>query len=166
MNGLDLAITVLVLIGLIKGLFDGVIKQVISLLALVIAIFCAGTLAVPLRDGFLSFPFIAYNIHPYIVSGICYLLVFAFIILILNWLGKLVSKAINVTPAGFLNKGLGALFGAFMVILSISLLFMLITFFDPDSKIIAQKTKQESVLYKTVETIVPTLYPIIRELLN
>ena len=166
MNGLDLFITVVVIIGLVKGLFDGVIKQVISLLALIIAIFFAGTLAVPLRDGFLSFPYIAYHIHPYIVSGICYLLSFVFIIIFLNWLGKLVSKAINITPAGFLNRGLGGLFGAFMVILSMSLIFMLLNFFDPHSNIISQQTKQASVLYGKVETVVPTLYPIIRELLN
>ena len=165
MNGLDLFITVVVIIGLVKGLFDGMIKQVVALVALVIAIFCAGTLAVPLRDGFLSMPFVVNNIHPYIVSGICYLLTFAFIIIFLNWLGKLVSKAINITPVGFLNRGLGGLFGAFMVILSLSLLFMLLSFFDPHSKMIALQTKQESVLYDKVAAVVPTLYPMIRELL-
>jgi len=165
MNGLDLVITALVIIGLIKGLFDGMVKQVISLLALIIAIFCAGTLAIPLRDGFLSIPFVISNIHPYIISGICYLLAFVFIIIFLNWIGKLVNKAINITPAGFLNKGLGALFGAFIVILSLSLLFMILTFFDPNSNIISQQTKQKSVLYEKVETVVPTIYPIIRELL-
>ena len=166
MNGLDLVITIFILIGLIKGLFDGMIKQVISLLALIIAIFCAGTLAIPLRDGFLSLPFIANNIHPYIITGICYVLAFVFIITFLNWLGKLLNKAINITPVGFLNRGSGALFGAFMVILSLSLLFMLLTFFDPDSKIISQQTKQKSVLYEKVETVVPSIYPVIRELLK
>ncbi len=164
MNWLDLFITVVTIIGLIKGLFDGMIRQVISLLALVIAIFCAGKLALPLRDGFLSLSFIVDNIHPYIITGICYLITFCFIIIFLSWLGKLLNKAINVTPAAFLNRVLGGLFGVFVVVLSMSLLCMMLTFFDPKSNLITQQTKQESVLYERVRNVVPALYPIIREL--
>ena len=39
MNWLDITLLCLAGIGFVKGLFDGIIKQVVSLIALVIAIF-------------------------------------------------------------------------------------------------------------------------------
>lgn len=39
MNWLDIILVCLAGIGFVKGLFDGVIKQVVSLIALVVAIF-------------------------------------------------------------------------------------------------------------------------------
>lgn len=39
MNWLDIVLVCLAGIGFVKGLFDGVIKQVVSLIALVVAIF-------------------------------------------------------------------------------------------------------------------------------
>lgn len=41
MNWLDITLLCLAGIGFVKGLFDGIIKQVVSLIALVIAIFSA-----------------------------------------------------------------------------------------------------------------------------
>ena len=40
MNWLDLVLLCLAGFGFVKGLFDGVIKQVVSLIALLAAIFC------------------------------------------------------------------------------------------------------------------------------
>ena len=42
MNWLDITLLCLAGIGFVKGLFDGIIKQVVSLIALVIAIFFCG----------------------------------------------------------------------------------------------------------------------------
>lgn len=37
MNAIDLAILIILAIGLLKGLFDGIIKQAVSLIAIVVA---------------------------------------------------------------------------------------------------------------------------------
>ena len=50
MNWLDITLLCLAGIGFVKGLFDGIIKQVVSLIALVIAIFFCGKAAAWLKD--------------------------------------------------------------------------------------------------------------------
>ena len=55
MNWLDITLLCLAGIGFVKGLFDGVIKQVVSLIALVIAIFFCGKAAAWLKGYILVF---------------------------------------------------------------------------------------------------------------
>ena len=45
MNWLDITLVCLAGLGFVKGLFDGFIKQVVSLLALVLAIYFCGQIA-------------------------------------------------------------------------------------------------------------------------
>ena len=56
MNWLDITLVCLAGLGFVKGLFDGFIKQVVSLLALVLAIYFCGQIALwfqafPWQDG-------------------------------------------------------------------------------------------------------------------
>ncbi len=166
MNWLDIVIIVCVAIGLIKGLFDGLIKQVISLLALIIAILFAGVLAEPVRNFLLDQPTIANAMPVFVITGICYIIAFSLIVLAIYGLGKLVEVAIKVTPAKTLNYILGGFFGALSGILALSLAFNLLTVFDPNYKIISKQTRTESVLFNTVNSMVPTLYPYIKNYLN
>ncbi|MDR3061814.1 MAG: CvpA family protein [Dysgonamonadaceae bacterium] len=166
MNWLDLVIIVCITIGLIKGLFDGIIKQVVSLLSLVFAILFAGILAKPARDFLLKQSFIADSMPDFVITGICYILAFVIIVLAIYGLGKLVDIAIKVTPAKTLNYLLGGLFGAFMWILALSLTFNLLIVFDPNYRLINKQTRQESVLFSKVNSIVPVLYPYVKNYLN
>ena len=54
MNWLDITLLCLAGIGFVKGLFDGIIKQVVSLIALVIAIFFCGKAAAWLKGYILA----------------------------------------------------------------------------------------------------------------
>lgn len=49
MNAIDLAILIILAIGLLKGLFDGIIKQAVSLIAIVVATYGCALLAVPIE---------------------------------------------------------------------------------------------------------------------
>jgi membrane protein required for colicin V production len=103
------------------------------------------------------------NIFPdYIVTGICYVLAFAAIIILFYWLGKLLNKAINITPARLPNHLFGGLFGILKWILLLSLLFTLLIVFDPGCKIIGKQTRQKSVLFGKVGAVVPALYPYVK----
>ena len=54
MNWLDLVLLCLAGFGFVKGLFDGVIKQVVSLIALLASIFCCAEVAGWLRGYLLT----------------------------------------------------------------------------------------------------------------
>ncbi|GHT46654.1 hypothetical protein FACS189440_05150 [Bacteroidia bacterium] len=159
MNWLDLVIVVCVAIGLIKGLFDGFIKQVVSFIALVAAIFFAGQIAVPVRT-FLTNHVSSDTVSPQILHGFCYITAFVIIIFIIVLLGKVVDIAIKMTPAKPLNVLLGGLFGIGIWLLSLSILFNIFAVFDSKSTIIPKHVQEKSVFYHRVKDLVPTLYPV------
>jgi membrane protein required for colicin V production len=161
-NWLDLAIIVCLAVGLIKGIVDGFVKQVVSFLALAVAIFFAGQIAVPIRSFLFSSSTVTAIPQP-VISGLCYLLAFALIIIAIVWVGKLVSFAIKMTPAKPLNTLLGGLFGMFIWIFSLSLLFNIVAVFDYHSKIIPAQIQKESFFYNRIKSVVPTLYPVLKD---
>ena len=162
-NWLDLLIVGIVSIGLIKGLFDGLIKQVVSLVSLILAVFFAGRTAKPLCDYLVNQEFLTNIISTQIIAAICYILAFTLIILVFGFLGKILNKTIKVTPVSCLNYMLGGLLGAFTLLLLLSLIFNVLTAIDSDSKIIKEQTKKESVLFDKVEKIVPFISPFIKD---
>jgi len=163
MNWLDLAIVIIVAIGLMKGMFDGFIKQIVSLVSFILAVFFAGKTSKPLREFLLNLDSIAHTISPQIVTVICYILTFILIILVFRWLAKLLSKAM-LGPMSCINHALGGLAGCLLSILFLSLIINVLAVIDPDSKIIKEQTKSESVFFYKVEVIVPLISPIFKEI--
>lgn len=162
MNWLDLSITVVAVIGLVKGLFDGFVKQVISFLSLIFAVFLAGRVAQPLRDYLIKFDTVMDIFSPSLLTGTCYVLAFILIIWVLYFFSRLLNKVINLTPAAILNIMLGGLFGLLFSVISLSILFNVLNALDADSDLISKQIKKESVLYEKVEDTVPTFYPFVR----
>lgn len=165
MNWLDILIIVCVAIGLIKGLFDGFIKQVVSFVALVVAILFAGQVAVLIR-AFLSGLLGQNSISPPILTGFSYLFAFVLIIILIVLLGKIVSFAIKMTPAKPLNIMLGGLIGACFWILSLSIVFNILGSINKDLKVIPKQIQQNSVFYSKVKNVVPIVYPYIKDYFN
>ena len=105
MNWLDITLLCLAGIGFVKGLFDGIIKQVVSLIALVIAIFFCGKAAAWLKGYILAlgwFPEEGVTILSYIAGFILIMGVFILA-------GELVTKVVGATPLSVINH----LFGRF-----------------------------------------------------
>ena len=155
MNWLDIVLLCLAAIGLIKGLFDGVIKQVVSLIALVAAIFLCGKVAAWLEGYILStgwFPEQG-------VTIISYILGFILIVGILLLVGEILNRVIDVTPLSILNHLAGGIFGLLLVVVFTSLLLNLLEIIDRGSVLIPVQSKVESRLYYPVKQIVPTIYP-------
>jgi membrane protein required for colicin V production len=150
-------------IGLIKGLIDGIVKQVISLISLILAIMLSGSVA----NGIRSFVNSHFNVSDAISAGTLnaayYVLSFVFIITLFAFLAKFVSKIINYTPVGILNRLLGALFGVFLWVLCLSILFNVVAVFDFTSVMIPKQALAKSVLYDKIREILPSVYPYIKE---
>jgi membrane protein required for colicin V production len=155
MNWLDIVLVCLAAIGLLKGLFDGVIKQVTSLIALVVAIFLCGKAAAWLKVYILSlewFPEQWVTVFSYVAG---FLLITGIVLLA----GVIVHKIIDVTPLSMLNHLAGGLLGLLLMIVFISLLLNLIEITDRGSALISPETKVESRFYDPVKRVIPTIYP-------
>ena len=118
MNWLDIAILCFAGAGLVKGLLDGAIKQVVALIALIAGIFFCGRAANWLRAvmGGWGLPEPGGTILSYILG---FLLIVGLLVLV----GEIMHRVIDVTPLSILNHLGGGVFGVLIMILSLSLVF-------------------------------------------
>lgn len=155
MNWLDIVLVCLAGIGLVKGLFDGVIKQVVSLIALVAATFFCTKAAVWVR-GYV----VAMNIFPEeAVTIVSYVAGFALIMGVMILAGEIVHRVIGMTPLGLLNHIAGGVFGMCLMILFVSVLINVLEVVDRRSALVPRELKMESRFYAPVKEIIPTIYP-------
>ena len=152
---MDIVLLVLAVVGFAKGLFDGVIKQVVSLIALVVAIFFCGKVAAWLKGYIMAlgwFPEEGTTILSYVAG---FLLIVGVFILA----GEIVTRIIGATPLSVINHLCGGLFGLLVILVFTSLLLNMLEFVDKGSVLLPHQAKVESRFYYSVRQIVPTIFP-------
>ena len=116
-----------------KGLFDGVIKQVVSLIALLVGIFFCTKAALWLRG---------------------YILALGVILLA----GEILTRVVGATPLSVLNHLVGGVLGLCFMMAFVSLLLNSMEMIDKGSVLIPRQAKVESRFYNSVKEIIPTIY--------
>ena len=154
MNWLDITLLCLAGIGFVKGLFDGVIKQVVSLIALLVGIFFCTKAALWLRGYILAlgwFPEQGVTVLSYVAG---FLLIVGVI-----WLaGEILTRVVGATPLSVLNQLAGGVLGLCFMMAFISLLLNGMEMIDKGSVLIPRGAKVESRFYNSVKEIIPTIY--------
>ena len=154
MNWLDITLLCLAGIGFVKGLFDGVIKQVVSLIALLVGIFFCTKAALWLRGYILAlgwFPEQGVTVLSYVAG---FLLIVGVILLA----GEILTRVAGATPLSVLNHLAGGVLGLCFMMAFISLLLNGMEMIDKGSVLIPRGAKVESRFYNSVKEIIPTIY--------
>ena len=154
MNWLDITLLCLAGIGFVKGLFDGVIKQVVSLIALLVGIFFCTKAALWLRGYILAlgwFPEQGVTVLSYVAG---FLLIVGVILLA----GEILTRVVGATPLSVLNHLVGGVLGLCFMMAFVSLLLNSMEMIDKGSVLISRQAKVESRFYNSVKEIIPTIY--------
>ncbi len=154
MNWLDITLLCLAGIGFVKGLFDGIIKQVVSLIALLVGIFFCTKAALWLRGYILAlgwFPEQGVTVLSYVAG---FLLIVGVILLA----GEILTRVVGATPLSVLNHLAGGVLGLCFMMAFISLLLNGMEMIDKGSVLIPRGAKVESRFYNSVKEIIPTIY--------
>lgn len=115
---IDALLLSLLVVVFYKGFKKGVINQLIWLLSFVIAYFTAAYFCYNLADA-LDFPIYNKNVS----VTIFFIVIFSLVIIGMYYLGKYLTKIINLTIVGVVNSILGGLFNSMiylLIVLSIS----------------------------------------------
>ena len=154
MNWLDITVLCLCGIGLVKGLYDGMIKQIVALGAMVIGIYLCSGVAGWLCDYLQQtswFP-------PNAIIPASYFLGFVMIVGIILLAGSIVHRLVDATPLSILNHLGGGIAGIILTIMMISLLFNLMDIVNLTS-IIPQEVQVESRFYLAIKNIILNIFP-------
>lgn len=154
MNTFDLFIFIPVALGLIFGLFKGFVKEVVSLGAIVLAIFVAEFLT-----GRIS-PFVGnwFNLSPKMATTVSYILIFFITVILAFLISNMTNKLLKNINLGWLNGLLGGLFGALKIAIVVSVLMNVFDALDSKFQFANQEKKEASLGYYPVLKLAPSLW--------
>ena len=151
MNYLDIIIAVPLLYGLIKGFFNGLIKEVTALIALLVGVYVAINFSLYLE------PKVAGVLSGYeqFISIIAFAILFLVSVLCVKAIGFMFEKLTKALALGIISRFLGGILGLLKVMVIISFLLFVIT----DYNLVNKKIKDDSVLYKPLSDIAAVITP-------
>ena len=153
MNYLDIIIAIVLFLFGFKGLRKGLIIEVVTLLAFGVGIYGAmhfsDFTAAHLQDFM--------EIKPQYLNTIAFVLTFIILVVLVNLIGKLVSKAIKSMNLGFFDKVGGFLFGIIKGVLLCSVMLMVLSNLQLLG-LVKPEAKEKSKLYPYIEQTVPYVY--------
>ena len=160
MNIFDIIITAFLLFGFVRGLVKGLFVEVASLAALIGGVYGAIHFSY-LISNFLK-EYVTWNTE--YISLAAFAITFVVIIVIVALLGKALTKIANFASLGIINKILGGVFGVLKIGLILSIVFIFFGKMNDTFSFIEKHTLEESILYRPVKKIAPTIFPsIIKE---
>ena len=155
MNWFDIVILCLFGAGLIKGLSDGAIRQVVAIAAFIIGLYLCRGVANWLCESFNQlewFPKDATLLTSYTLG-------FVMIVGIVLLAGFIVHKMVSATPLSIFNHLAGGLLGLLLMVLFISFLLNLMEMFDIGTNLLSKEVKDESRFYYLIKNIIPSIFP-------
>ena len=162
MNTLDIVILVLFIPGIVRGMSKGFIEQAITLVGIVLSAYLA-----------FKFSGVACNWLKNFLTGsetILHVLGFAVVLvgvlLVVMFVAKLVTAAVEKASLGWLNKVLGLAFSIAVSALVIGLLIILFDTVNVKFGLVKSPVLQESLLYGALKDFGYFVFPYLKGLLT
>ncbi len=163
MQIIDIVILVLVALAIVKGLIDGLIRQVGGIAGLFVGIILAGRFSALLASWLHQWISASENI----VKILSFVLIIIATCLLMHLVGKLLEKIVTITTLGWLNRLLGAVLSVFGVVLLIGVLLSLIEYVNESWFIIIPKEMiAQSKGVQIVTSITDVVFPYIKEIFS
>jgi len=159
MNWIDIAIVVVLILSMVMGFINGLVKEVASLAALILGIWGAikfsGFTAAKLYDYF--------DMTGQYVGLIAFIITFGIIVVIIHFIGIIADKVVTAVSLGFINRLLGIAFGLLKSVLIMSVFFVILNVIDAKRPFLPRERIEESIFFSPISDIAPVIFPIIGE---
>lgn len=157
MSILDIALLVLLILGLVRGFSRGFFVEIASVVALIAGVYGAFHFS----DFAATFLNERVDWNENTVNIAAFAITFIIIVLVIALAGKALTKIADFAMLGLLNKLLGALFGGLKVALILSVILIVLEKMHANVLFVKEADKESSVLYKPIKSLVPTIFPAI-----
>ena len=159
MNWLDATIVIILILSLVTGFINGLVKEVASLAALILGIWGAIKFSTFTAEKLYDY----FDMTGHYVGVIAFLITFGIIVVIIHFIGILADKVVSAASLGFINRILGIVFGLLKSVLIMSVFFVVLNAIDARKPFLPKKTIEESKFYNPISDIAPVIFPIIGE---
>ncbi len=155
MNTLDIILIALLFFGLVRGFIKGFFVEVTSLVALALGLY-----------GAIHFSyFVAYFLNDRVewtekyIQIIAFASTFVIIVILISFIGKILTKIADTASLGIMNKVFGAAFGAAKIGLILSVVLIIFSKLNRTLPFVKPASLDASVLYKPVKNLAPFIFP-------
>ncbi len=161
METLDIILLVCFVPAIITGISKGLVEQLVSLASLLVGVWAAFHFSSTLAEwlnGYLQ-------VDPKIINICAFALTVIFTVLILNLIGKLITKTLKMASLGWANRLLGLVFALLKAALIIGLLIFI---FDPINarlNLVKPEVLDASVIYSALHDLSMKVFPFLKELI-
>ena len=143
MQTIDIIISVLLVVGLISGLRDGLVKQVAGLAGLIGGLLLGRAFYMPVGQWLGT----TFGISAEAAHITAFILILIVVPLLFSLVGWLVSKILSAICLGWINRILGGVVGVLKFALFAGIVITGIEVFDKHDALVAEEKKEDSVLY-------------------
>jgi membrane protein required for colicin V production len=159
MNWIDATIVVILIVSLVMGFINGLVKEVASLAALILGIWGAIKFSAFTAEKLYDY----FDMSGRYVGVVAFIVTFGIIVVLIHFVGLIADKVVNAAALGFVNRILGIVFGLFKSMLIMSVFFVVLNALDARHPFLPKDTIEKSIFYNPISDIAPVLFPIIGE---
>lgn len=160
MNILDIIILILLAWGAYRGFTQGFILQVVTFIALIIGVWAS----IAFSDNMSGFLTKNMDITGKYLPVLSFVLIFVLVVVLAHLIGMLLTRFIEITSLGWLNRLGGVAFGVLKMAFIASVLLTIQNRMKEKIHIISEKQIQTSLLYKPVSSLAPSVFPHLKQL--
>lgn len=159
MGILDIILLCCFIPGIIQGVSKGFVKQVISLISLLLGAWAAFKFS-SLVSTWLGAYFTA--LDPKILHIVAFAIIVILVVLLLNLVGELITRVIKIGALGGLNKLLGIVFGIAKTALILGLLVMVFEGINDKFTLIKPETLDNAKVYSLLRQGAEFIFPYLK----
>lgn len=153
-NYLDIILIILLGLGLIRGFSNGFIKEITSLVALLLGIFGA----IKFSDYTSSLLIEHFNMSGKYLPVLSFAITFLVIIIAIHFLGDILDKFFKLPVLSLVNKIAGMVFGLLKTALIVSILLVILGSLDKHVNFLPKDKINNSYLYEPVYSLAPLIF--------
>jgi len=150
MNWVDVIILIILAIGLFKGLANGFVRGLFGLAAVVLGIMFAAGNYEQVQDLLLS----KLQIEPQWQAILSFMVIFAVTMLLVNVVGRIISRAMKLAALGWMDRLAGGLLGLVMACLFVGVVLLLLVMGGLHTMTGVTRSAVAPTVIKVVDTVV------------
>lgn len=162
MDSIDIFVLILLCIAFVSGLFKGFVRQLASLLALIIGLWVSYFWA----DKTLYYLNQLDLFSADLLRPASFVISFLITVLSVNFVAHLVLKGIHTIGLGPADKLIGAIFSVSKWVLILSIILNLYQSIDQKGHFLSDEKRKKSYLYSPIQKVLPLCFPYVREYLS
>ncbi|HLA55978.1 MAG TPA: CvpA family protein [Flavobacterium sp.] len=152
---LDIVLGILLLYGLIRGIWNGFFVEFASLVSLLVGIYVAIKFS-NLTKNIIA-PHVSWN--PKTIQVVAFALTFILVVIGISLLAKVFTSIANFAGLGIFNKLLGGLFGFVKMVLILSVTLSLFAKINSGNAFAKKETLDKSLFYNPILKTAAWIYP-------